>query len=201
MSQETSDFILGAVIFVISIPVLYFFARFVSTIGDAWSASQLAPLAPVIGGAVTRDPPQIQGSYQGRNLRVSFTPGQNVGAGEGASQINAFQIETLELAGRQDWRIKFYLSGFFGQGAKQLLIEVQDKVLGERLESSGVLAEIAGVNSPTQPYVTVAYDARQKILTYTDDMTPHKLPTREQFAAQLKLVARLADVNQQVNSL
>jgi hypothetical protein len=201
MSQEMSDFILGAVILVIMIPVIYFAARFISNIGDALSAGLLAPLAPVIGGSVYRDPPHIKGRYQGQNVRVSFTTGQNVGAGEGASQINAFHIEVLELPGKQDWRIKFYLPGFFGQGAKQLFIEVKDKSLGERLEGMGVLSDIAAVNTPTQPYVTVAYDARQKTLTYTDDMTPRKIPTREQFAAQLKLVARLADINSQVNPL
>jgi hypothetical protein len=64
-----------------------------------------------------------------------------------------------------------------------------------------VLSDIAAVNTPAQPYVTVAYDARQKTLTYTDDMTPCKIPTPEQFAAHLKLVARLADVNRQANPL
>lgn len=201
MSQEMSDFILGAVIFVVIIPIIYFAARFIAKIGDAWNSNQLAPLAPVIGGSVNRDPAHIKGHYQGLDVRVSFMPGQNVGAGEGASQINALHIEAHDLAGRQDWRIKFYLSGFFGQGAKQCFIEVQDKSLGERLEQSGVLSDIAAVNSPTQPYVIVAYDARQKTLTYTDDMTPRKIPTREQFAAQLKLVARLADVNRQANPL
>jgi hypothetical protein len=201
MGQDMSDFILGAVIFVIIVPVIYFVARFISKIGDSWSARLLAPLAPAIGGTVSRDNPHIKGSYQGRNMRVYYSPGQSVGAGEGASQINAFHIEVLDLPGKQDWRIKFHLSGLFGQGAKQLLIEVSDTSLGERLERTGVLSAIAAVNIPTQPYVTVAYEARQKKLTFTDDMTPQKLPTPEQFAAQLKLVARLTEVNDLVNPL
>jgi hypothetical protein len=95
MSQEMSDFILGAVFFVVIIPVIYFAARFISTIGDAWSARLLAPLAAMIGGSVNRDPPHIKGRYQGQDVRVSFTPGQNVGAGEGASQINVLACSPI----------------------------------------------------------------------------------------------------------
>lgn len=95
--------------------------------------------------------------------------------------------------------MKFYLTGLVGQGPKQLTIEVQDKALGERLELSDVLAGVAAVSAPTQDYVTVAYEARRKTLTYTDDMTPRRIPSHARFAAQLELVARLAEVNDQVN--
>ncbi|CAG0937011.1 hypothetical protein TFLX_05914 [Thermoflexales bacterium] len=199
MSQDTSTFILGAVIFVVLIPVIYVVARVITMIGDAGSAHLLAPLAPAIGGTVDRNQPCIRGRYQGRDVRVSFTPGQSVGSGDSATAINAFYVEVLDLPGRQDWRIKFHLSGLLGQGPKQLTIEVQDKALGERLEQSEVLSAVAAVSTPTQPYVTVAYEARQKTLTYTDDMTPRQIPSRAQFTAQLELVARLAEVNDRVN--
>jgi hypothetical protein len=199
MSQDTSTFILGAVILVVLIPVIYVVARVVTTIGDVGSARLLAPLAPAIGGTISQGRPCINGSYQERAVRVSFTPGQSVGSGDSATAINAFYIEVLDLPGRQDWRIKFYLTGLVGQGPKQLTIEVQDKALGERLEQAGVLAGVAAVSTPTQDYVTVAYEARRKTLTYTDDMTPRQIPSRAQFAAQLELVTRLAEVNDRVN--
>jgi len=201
MSQETSDLILGAILLVVMIPVIYFVARMISTIGDAWGAHLLAPLASAIGGTVDRHQPCILGKYQGRDVRVSFSPGQSVGSGEGATTINAFHIEILNLPGGKDWRIKYHLSGIFGQGPKQLIIEVPDQALGEHLERSGVLTEVAAVSSPTQDYVTVTYEARQKKLTYTDDMTPRRLPTNQEFSAQLKLAARLAEINDQVNAL
>jgi hypothetical protein len=100
MSQDTSDLVLGALILVVLIPVLYFVGRFVATIGEAWSARILAPLAPAMGGTVYRSGPCIKGSHQGRDVRVSFTTGQSVGSGESAAAINAFYIEVIDLAGR-----------------------------------------------------------------------------------------------------
>ena len=130
---------------------------------------------------------------------VSFTPGQSVGAGDSATSINAFYIEVLNLSGQQDWRIKFHLAGFFGQKPKQLYLEVQDRALGERLDQAGVLAEVAAVSAPTEDYVTVTYESQRKTLTYTDDVSPRQIPSHQQFAAQLALIARLAEVNERVN--
>ena len=132
---------------------------------------------------------------------MSFTPAQSVGSGDSATWINAFYIDVMDLVGRQDWRIKFYASGLLGQGPKQLYIEVEDKALGERLERSGVLDAVSTVSAPTQGYVTVQYEARRRTLTYTDDVSRRRIPSHEQFAAQLELVARLAEVNAQVNPL
>ena len=143
--------------------LLYFVARFVATIGDAWCPHPCAAGAAIGNGY---DGPCIKGSHHGRAVRVSFTTGQSVGSGESATAINAFYIEVVDLAGRQDWRIKFYVSGLLGQGAKQLHIEVQDKTLGERLERSGVLDAVSAVSAPTQDYVTVAYEARRQILLH-----------------------------------
>ena len=201
MSPDTANMVLGALILVVLIPALYFIARGIGTIGDAWSAQMLAPLAPAIdGGTFSRTPPGIRGSYEGRDVRVSFTPGQSVGSGDSATTINAFYIEAINLPGQQDWRIKFYVSGSFGQGAKQLQIEVKDTALGERLERSGVLDAVSAVSAPTQDYVTVEYEARRQTLTFTDDVSPRRVPSHQQFATQLALVARLAQVNEQVNA-
>jgi hypothetical protein len=201
MSGETSNLVLGALILVVLIPLLYIIGWITSTIGDAWSVHILAPLAPAIAGEVSRNRPCILGSYQDRDLCVSFTPGQSVGSGDSATMINAFYIEVTGLPGRQDWRITFHLSGFFGQGPRQLHIEVHDKALGERLDRSGVLAAVSAVSAPTQGYVTVEYEARRKTLTYTDDVSPHKIPSPTQFAAQLELVARLAEINAHANPI
>ncbi len=199
MSQEISNFILGAVILVALIPMIYVAARVISKIGDAWSARLLAPLAPAIGGSVSANHPCITGTYAGRAVRLSFTPRQSVGSGESATSINAFHIEVLNLSGHQDWRIKFHVAGLFGQKPKELYIEVQDRALGERLDQAGILAQVAAVSAGTQDYVTVAYETRHQTLTYTDDVAPRKIPSHQQFAAQLALIARLAEVNELVN--
>jgi hypothetical protein len=194
-----SDTVLGVLILIVVTPVLYFVGRTAGMIGDAWSARLLAPLAPAIGGIVDQSGPCVRGRYQGRDVRVSFTTRQNVGSGESATWINAFHIEVTELAGRQDWRLKFHQKGFFGPSQKELYIEVKDEALGQRLERAGVLAEVAAVSAPTDCYVTVEYEARRKVLTFTDDVSPRRVPSHEQFTAQLLLVARLAEINEQVN--
>lgn len=199
MSNETLDLVRGALILVALLPVLYGIGRAIGAIQAAWSVHILAPLASVIGGTVDRSYPCIKGTYQGRDVRVSYTPAQSVGWGDSATSINAFHIEVTGLQGRHNWQVRFRVGGMFGQGAKWLQIEAKDGALGERLDRSGIAQEIAAVNAPTQPYVTVAYEAWRKTLTYTDDVAPGRIPSHDQFAAQLALVARLAKVNENVN--
>jgi len=194
-----SETVLGVLILIVVTPVLYFVGRAAGIIGDAWSARLLAPLAPAIGGTVDQSGPCVRGRYQGRDVRVSFTTQQSVGSGDSAGSINAFYIEVTELSGRQDWRLKFHYQGLFGPSQKELYIEVKDEALGQRLEHAGVLAAVAAVSAPTECYVTVQYEARRKVLTFTDDVSPRRIPSHEQFAAQLLLVARLAEINEQVN--
>lgn len=200
MTSDTATMVLGALVLVVATPALYFVARLASRLGDSWSAHLLAPLAPAIGGTVCRRDPCIRGSFQGHALHVFFSPRESVGSGDSATSINAFCIEALDVAGEQDWRVRFHLSGLFGQGPKQLFVEVQDTALGQRLERSGLLAEIAAVSAPTQDYVTVAYAARRQLLIYTVDVSPRRTPSPKDFAAQLALVARLVQVNAQVNA-
>lgn len=201
MDQETRNFILSAM----SIPFLLLFfyvvGRVIGALLAVWSSFIIAPLAPLIDGAVDRKSACIIGAYQGRKIRAYYSPKENVGSGESATWINAFHIEVLDLPGKQDWDIHFMRTGMFGQGAKRLSIGVRDDELGKRLYGCGVIAHVAGVSSPSDSYVTVKYDTRRKILTYTDDISPKSIPTREQFEAQLALTARLATINEQVNSI
>ncbi|HEU0079380.1 MAG TPA: hypothetical protein VFQ76_17120 [Longimicrobiaceae bacterium] len=55
------------------------------------------------------------------------------------------------------------------------------------------------MSAPTHAYVTVEYDARRAVLTYTNDASPRWTPPSAQFAGQLALAAGLADVNARVN--
>ncbi len=200
MIQETSSFVLGALILIVLLPVLYAVARSVTALGDMWSAHLLAPLAPVIGGTVNRNSPCIKGNYQRRDVRVSFSPKQSVGSGDSATWINAFYIEVTDLPGKHDWQIRFRVTGAFGQGLKCLSIEAQDEALAERLDHSGAIAEVEAVSAPTTDYVTVAYESRRKTLTYTDDVSPRWIASHDQFTKQLALTARLSQINERVNS-
>jgi hypothetical protein len=194
MDSDLSDMLLGSIILVVLLPLLYLLARGVARLGDASTARRLAPLAPFIEGSLERT--HIRGRYKGHQVRVSFSPGQS---GESATRINAFLIEVLDLAGQQDWRIQFHVSGWLGQGPNELRIHVPDQALGERLHQAGVLAAVAQVSAPTQCYVTVEYRAQRQKLTYTDDVSPGMIPSFQHYAAQLALIAYLVTVNGEAN--
>lgn len=198
MTEDTSNIVLGMLITVVLIPVLYYVARFFAMIGDMWSARVLAPLTPAISGTVNGG--FMRGHYQGHDLQVSYAHNPRIEWEDTrAITINAFYIEVMNQPGQQDWCIRFHVSGTFGQGPKKLHIEVKDLALGERLKQAGVLDAVSAVSAPTNYYETVAYDARRQVLTYTDDVSPHSIPSSKKFAAQLDLVAYLVEINAQVN--
>ena len=87
----------------------------------------------------------------------------------------------------------------FGQGAKCLHIEAHDKALAERLKRAGVVAEVEAMSAPTTYYVTVAYESRRRTLTYTDDVSPQRISSRDQFTKKLALAVRLSQINERVN--
>lgn len=197
MDSDTSDIVLGVVIFAILVPILYVVGRTAARIGDVWTARILAPLAPAVEGIVEQT--RIRGRYKGHAVMVFFSPEQNVGSGDSATRINAFYIEVINLAGQQDWRIKFQVSGLLGQGPKELIIHAPDEALGDRLYQSGVLTAVDRVSAPTSSYVTVQYEAQWQRLTYTDDVSPEKIPSLQHYTRQLELVAHLVEVNNQPN--
>jgi hypothetical protein len=190
---------LGALILVPLVVVIWVVAWTVSKLGDAWGAGVLARLAPAIDGTVSRAGPHVSGTYRGLPVRISFTKGQAVGTGESAFQMNAFYIEVLDVSGETNWKIAFRAASWIGQD-KDLFIESSDAALGERLHRSGALDLIGRVNRPSYNYVAVAYDARAKVLTYTDDVTPELVPAKDHFARELELVAQLTAINAATNA-
>ena len=202
MSASSSDSILpGVLVVIILLPVLYGIGRAGSAIGDAWSGYLLTPLAPMIGGRVERG--RLVGTYEGWPVQVSFEPKRSVGplgsTSSSISRMNAFCIAIPEQPGEADWRLQFHVTGAFGQGGRELGFGMTDGPLRDRLEQSGVIADVGAVSSPTLSYVTVEYDKRTRTLTYTDDVSPLRVPRSERFAVQLALAARLAALNARVN--
>ena len=114
--------------------------------------------------------------------------------------MNAFNIAIPELPGGADWRLQFHVTGLLGQGARELGFGMTDEPLRRRLEEAGVIADVGAVSSPTLSYVTVQYETRTRTLTYTDDVSPSRVPSRARFSVHLALVARLAALNTRVNA-
>jgi hypothetical protein len=194
-----SDAALGAIILVPLVIGIYVLARVASAVGDAWGARVLAPLAPAIEGEVSRHGPHVTGVHRGHAVRLSYTPGQPVGSGEGASQFNAFHVAVLDVAGEARWLVRYYPTSMFGH-EKRLQVESKDAAFAQRLDQSGALEAIAAVCTPSHHYVAAEYDARTRMLTCTDDVSPRKVPTDAQLIRQLDLATYLADVNAHLNS-
>lgn len=204
MSAPQSDSILpGVVIVLVLLPVFYGIGRAGTALGDVWSAHLLAPLAPMVGGHLERSRRRIVGTYEGWPVQVSCeqrSAGTLGSASSRTSRMNAFNIAIPELPGGADWRLQFHVTGLLGQGARELGFGMTDEPLRRRLEEAGVIAEVGAVSSPTLSYVTVQYETRTRTLTYTDDVSPSRVPSHERFAVQLALVARLAALNTRVNA-
>jgi hypothetical protein len=49
--------------------------------------------------------------------------------------------------------------------------------------------------------MTVEFETRTQTLTYTDDVSPSRVPNLARFAVHLALVARLAALNARVNAV
>ena len=204
MSASSSDSIMpGVLIVLVMLPVLYGIGRAGSALGNVRSAYLLAPLAPMIGGHVERSRRRLVGTYEGWPVQVFFEPQRSVGssgnASSATSRMNAFSIAIPNLPGAADWRLQFHVTGTFGQGGRELGFGMVDESLRQRLEEAGVIADVGAVSSPTLSYVTVQYEARTQTLTYTDDVSPSRVPNLARFAVHLALAARLAALNARVN--
>jgi hypothetical protein len=205
MSAPPSDSILpGVLIVLVLLPVFYGIGRAGNALGNVRSAYLLAPLAPIIGGHVERSRRRIVGTYEGLPVQMFFDPQRSVGHTAGrsssTSRINAFCIAIPDLPGEADWQLQFHVTGTFGQGGRQLGFGMADSPLRLRLEQAGVIAEVGAVSSPTLSYVTVQYEKRTQTLTYTDDVSPLRIPSRARIAVYLALAARLAALNASVNA-
>ena len=164
------------------------------------SASLLSALAPMVNGAVDRRNGWLDGTCQGRKLRVTVG-GEGVNNNsENCYSLKALKIEIMDLPGRGSWDVRFEATGL-GFGPNKLkLMAARAPELEARLKASSILEEVGRVSAATQTYVTVTYGHAQKKLTYTDDISPRHVPTKEQFARQLALAVRLADLNESLNT-
>jgi hypothetical protein len=205
MSAPPSDSILPGVLIVLALlPVLYGIARAGAVLGDLRSGQLLEPLAAMVGGRVERSRRRLVGTYAGWPVHVFFEPQRSVGLlGDEpsvTSRMNAFSIAVPNLPGDADWRLQFHVTGLLGQGGRVLGFGMDNEPLRRRLEEAGIIADVGAVSGPTLSYVTVQYEKRTQTLTYTDDVSPSRVPSPERFAVHLALVARLATLNSRVNA-
>jgi hypothetical protein len=199
-----TDTTLGIVIVAVLIPLLYFTARGVARVLEAWATFRLRAYAPLIGGTVGGGG-WLNGRYQGHSVRVAFYPQERQSGSTSTSfvrTINAFRVEVQQLPGQQDWNLRFAdASGLFAAASLGLYVQSPDPELGQRLEAAGVREALSGVIKAAEPYETVVYNARAQTLTVTNDLAPERLPAPAHYQQMLDLAVRLAEINRQVNAV
>lgn len=179
--------VLGTVVLVLFLVFCFGAGKVLSGFKNARFTKAWAPLVPIIDGTIVHDgggasTSWLTGSWQGRKVHASMTPGRNRYSGESGVRYNEFGVELLDVPGGQDWRIA------------NSRIEIAEPALRQRLEASGILLMIQAFGAPA-----VSYSRSQKKLSYSEDAGSRWIPTPEHFRAELDLLLRLARVNEEVN--
>ena len=183
----TSDTVLGSVVLVLFVAFCIGLGKVIVTFKNARYAKAWSPLIPIIGGTVVHDgggaaTSWLVGTWQGRKVQALMSPDRNRYSGESSFTFHEFGVELLDVPGAQDWRIE------------DARITKADPALHQRLEAAGILLMIQAFGNPT-----VSYSRSQKRISYLEDAGSRWTPTPEHFQAELGLLLRLAQVNEQVN--
>lgn len=202
MNQEVppGDMLFGGMVLAIFLVFVFLLGMLINRFKNARFARAWTPLAPLIGGKVVADgggaaTGWLTGTYRGRRVVASMTPNRNLYSGESGHRYNYFDVALLDVPGQQDWKIE-YQTAILGFGQTGWRIVTKDKALEDRLNASGILATIANVGSDE-----VLYQARERKLLFTEDVTPQWIPTPERFQQELELLLVLSKVNEEVNSV
>jgi hypothetical protein len=201
MLLEISDTMQGVIIMIIVLPLIYWGARLAVKIKYVWTAYRLNPLSPLIDGNVDQGGPYLKGQYRGYPVRVSFQPHHQPNWTHGTYRINAIFIELYQVVGQQEWFLKYRQKseGFFSESSVYIYAESTDAQLTQRLEQAGILDIVAALGGGSTRYETLHYSPQFQAFFYTTDVAPRKLPSRDQFLAQLEMLCKLVPINQQVN--
>src|SRR5689334_20548661 len=96
--QQSSDMVLGIVVLVPFLILCFVLGKAIATLKNARFTKAWAPLVPVIQGTVVHDgggasTSWLTGTWQGRKVQASMTPGRNRYSGESGSRYNEFGVE------------------------------------------------------------------------------------------------------------
>lgn len=182
----SSDMVVGSVGLVIFLVFVFAAGKVLIGFKNARFTKAWAPLVPIINGTVIHDgggaaTSWLVGTWQGRKVQASMSPGRNLYP-EGGTKFNEFGVELLDVPGGQDWRFE------------EARITMADPALRQRLEASGILLMLQAFGSPI-----VSYSRSQKKLSLSEDAGSRWTPTPEHFEAEIGLLLRLAKVNEEVN--
>lgn len=199
-----SDMLLGAgglIIFLVLVGVGgYFLYRFQNArLTNAWGS-----LVGLVNGKVTGDgggaaSSWLSGTYNGRPVVAKLAPNLNQHE-DGGSKYNYFEVALTETPGGHDWAVE-YARGALGLGQAEWRVITKEPALHAALVAARVIDLVAAFGQPPGHFVlsTVDYNRRERSLRYRADISPAVAPSPEQFERMVGLLARLAEINAQVN--
>lgn len=148
------------------------------------------PLIPLVNGSAQGS--RLTGTYQGISLTARI--------GGGGEENPAYHYELTMTPGiaAGDWSLAYTGEKFLGTGAKTWRVKSRDEDLRQRLTDAGAVTAIQSwVDQPE-----IAYKSKSGTLHYWQRVEGmYDIPTPEQFQQQLDLLAGLAKINRQVNTV
>ena len=152
-----------------------------SSVSNTWE-----PLVPIVNGTLERKyiTALLQGVYGEHPVQATLITG-------GAENPDTFQIQMKTVGRGADWLARYGSGKLFGRD--QWYIKADHPMLQQRLDQSGLLAELQQWDS----HPTIRYESNSGTLLYEEDGT---VPNPERFQAQLGLLLRIAGINEQLNT-
>jgi hypothetical protein len=197
MSQETRDTIDGMLIFIPFFLLISAAAWLLFRLKRRRYNQALVPLAPLIGGTLHSDGNSaiMRGAWQGRPLGVQVSPDTRHDdfRGHPNEKRNILRLELDELPGRHDWKVVF--ENRWGVGEERWRIKADTPALAAYLAQAGIIEALDALGN----WPVVWYSARQRRLSYLEDIRPRLAPPPARFRQQLAVLAQLAGINERVN--
>lgn len=204
-----SDMLFGAIGLIIFLTVVfiagYFFYKFKNArLTNAWG-----PLVGLVNGTVRGDggggtSSSLSGVYLGRPVVATLAPNLNESTTDytiTGVKYNYFDVALTGVPGRQNWSVDYRYT-VLGLGQPGWSVQSKDGALKAALEGAGVIDLVANFGQPPRHFhqPPVEYRQASKTLLYRADVSPVMAPAPQQFDQMMALLARLAEINAQVNA-
>ncbi len=156
---------------------------------NAKYAAHWATVAPLVQGSYKGS--TLTGTYEGMAVKAQM---KSVSSQESSTE-HYFQLTLTGTSGGKDWSLRYGTGGLLG-GRKGWEIKAKDDGLERRLSDAAVVATIEA----WARYPAIAYRAKSGALEYKERARGmFDLPDAATLKGQLELLARLHEVNRQVN--
>lgn len=194
-----SDTVFGSIVLAIFLVFVFALGKVIYEVKNwrftrAWGA-----LVPIVSGKVAGDggggaTSWLTGTFRGRRMQATMTPGRNRYSDESGFRYNHFDVALLDVPGRQSWTLSCETS-ILGFGQDGWVIKTEDKALESSLNSLDLVSLVAPFGSPT-----IEYSRQSKTLRLSEDCGPVWVPMPERFVAELELLLKLAEVTAAANA-